>query len=114
MELYNEDGWKGMDVDRDYLFILISSIFILVMAILNYKNNTMYKKEIKFTGYVCLSLNILYGLYGVIKTISKGVEEIYSGNPFTINLENLITYIVWFILATAATTVLYFIKKKHL
>lgn len=113
MEFYNEDGWKGIDVDRDYLFILISSIFILVMAILNFKNNTLYQKEIKYTGYICLSLNVLYGLYGVIKTLSKGVEEIYSGNPFTINLENLIIYIIWFVASTISLTTLYLIQKRR-
>jgi amino acid transporter len=113
MEFYNEDGWKGIDTDRDYLFIFISSIFILVMGILNYKDRSKYNKEIKYTGYACLSLNVLYGLYGLIKVFSKGVEEIYAGNQFTINVEDLITYIVWFTLSIVATIILYYINKKN-
>lgn len=113
IEFYNDEGWKGMETDRDYLFIFISSIFILVMSILNYKNKTKYCKEIKYSGYTCLTLNVLYGFYGLIKVLSKGVEEIYAGEAFVINVENLIIYIIWFILSVIATIILYYINKKN-
>lgn len=111
IEYYNEDGWKGLDTDRDYLILLITSIFVLVMSILNYKK--VYSKEVKYTGYACISLNVLYGFYGMIKVLSKGVGEIYSGNPFVINIDNMVMYSIWFVISLVAILILYNINKKR-
>ena len=110
---YNEDGWKGIDMDRDYLVLVISSIFVIVIAIMNYINSTKYKKEIKLTAYSCLILNIVYGFYGITKVLSKGVEEIYEGNKFSINIEDLILYSIWFGLTLVTTIILYTYNKKR-
>lgn len=113
MEVYNDDGWKGISVDRDYLIILLSSIVVLVMTILNFKDNIKFRKEIQTSGYFCLLINCIYGLYGIIKVLSKGVEEIYEGNSFTIDINTLIIYIVWFIASVITSSILIFIKKKR-
>ena len=113
IEIYNDgSGWKGLETDRDYLFLFISSIFILIISILNYINRTKYNKEIKQCGFICIGFNILYSLYGIIKVISKGIEEIYDGNAFVINVENLIIYIVWFVMATIAILIIHIINKR--
>ena len=111
ISFYDEEGWKGIDTDRDYLFLFISAIFLLVISILNYINKIIYNKEIKYTALACISLNVIYSFYGILKLLSKGVEEIYSGNKFVINFEDLIIYIIWFITSCVTLLILYINKK---